>query len=190
MSRPAGESGGVRSVCVFCGSRRGDDPTYAEDAVAVAELLAARGIRIVYGGAAVGTMGVLADAALAAGGEVVGVIPGDLFSAEVPHTGLTDLRVVGSMHERKQVMAELAGAFLALPGGLGTLEELAEIVTWSLLGLHAKPIGILNRNGYYDHLLAFLDRAVADGFLRPEHRTIVRAAADPEAAVALVAPGR
>jgi uncharacterized protein (TIGR00730 family) len=180
----------VRSVCVFCGSRTGNDPTYTDDAVAVARLLVARGIRIVYGGAAVGTMGVLADAALAAGGEVVGVIPGGLFSAEVPHAGLTDLRVVGSMHERKQVMAGLAGAFLALPGGLGTLEELAEIVTWSLLGLHAKPIGILNRNGYYDHLLAFLDRARSDGFLRPEHRAIVQAAPDPEAAVALVAASR
>ncbi len=132
-----------------------------------------------YGGAHVGTMGALADAALAAGGEVIGVIPGHLVAAEVAHQGLTDLRVVASMHERKALMADLADGFIALPGGLGTLEEFAEVTTWTQLGLHAKPTGLLNLLGFYDHLLSFFDHVTAERFMRPEHRDLVIARSDP-----------
>jgi uncharacterized protein (TIGR00730 family) len=135
--------------------------------------LARRGLRVVYGGAAVGAMGALADAAMAAGGEVIGLIPRGLVDAEIAHAGLSDLRVVGSMHERKAMMAELADGFVALPGGLGTLDELAEVTTWAQLGLHAKPIGLLDPLGYFDLLLGFLDHAVDERFLRPEHRTLL-----------------
>ena len=156
---------GLRSVCVFCGSNPGRRPEYQAAAAALGRLLAGRGIRVVYGGAHVGTMGALADAVLAAGGEITGVIPAQLVAAEVAHPGLADLRVVGSMHERKATMASLADGFIALPGGIGTLEEFAEVVTWSQLGLHAKPTGLLNVLGYYDDLLRFLDHAVAERFL-------------------------
>lgn len=139
----------------------------------VARVLASRGIEIVYGGAHVGAMGVLADSALQAGGRVVGVIPQQLVDAEVAHTQLSELHVVGSMHERKALMGDLADGFMALPGGLGTLEEFAEAVTWSQLGLHNKPIGLLNTDGYYDALLQFLDHAVAESFIRKEHRALV-----------------
>jgi uncharacterized protein (TIGR00730 family) len=168
----------LRSLCVYCGSNVGADPAFADAARALAELLAGRGIRVVYGGGKVGLMGVLADAALAAGGEVVGVIPQHLVDREIGHAGLTELRVVGSMHERKALMAELADGFVALPGGIGTLEELIEAYTWSQLGLHAKPLGVLNVNGYYDALEAFLDQAVLARFLRPEHRAVLAVEAE------------
>jgi uncharacterized protein (TIGR00730 family) len=163
----------VRSVCVFCGSSQGGHPGYAADAGALGTLLAARGIRLVYGGAQVGTMGALADAALAAGGEVVGVIPGHMAREEVAHGGLAELRVVDSMHERKATMARLADGFVALPGGLGTLDELAEILTWAQLGLHRKPVGLLDPRGFYNPLLRFLDHTVAEGFVRPGHRELL-----------------
>jgi hypothetical protein len=145
------------------------------------EAIARRGMGLVYGGGSVGLMGIAADAALAAGGEVDGVIPDVLVRREVGHRGLTRQHVVGSMHERKAKMADLADAFVALPGGMGTLEELAEILTWGQLGLHAKPCGLLDVNGYYAPLIAFFDRAVADGFLRPEHRAMVLVETDPGA---------
>jgi uncharacterized protein (TIGR00730 family) len=168
-------------ICVYAGSNPGADPAYAEVAAELARLLAGRGIGIVYGGAHVGLMGIVADTALAAGGEVIGVIPQHLIDREVGHTGLTELRVVGSMHERKAQMADLSDAFVALPGGAGTLEELIEVFTWSMLGLHAKPMGVLNVNGYYDGLAALLDNAVAQGFLRAEHRASLHAEPTPEA---------
>jgi uncharacterized protein (TIGR00730 family) len=181
---------GLRSVCVFCGSNPGRQPEYAAGAAALGRQLAGRGIRVVYGGAHVGTMGALADAVLAAGGEITGVIPAQLAAAEVAHPGLADLRVVGSMHERKATMASLADGFIALPGGIGTLEEFAEAITWSQLGLHAKPTGLLNVLGYYDDLLRFLDHAVAERFLRPGHREMILAGPDPEALLAAMARWR
>ena len=165
----------MRSVCVFCGSHPGRRPEYLAAAAELGRVLAARGIRVVYGGAQVGLMGALADAVLAAGGEIVGVIPGLLVDAEVAHPGLSDLRITGSMHERKALMADLSDGFIALPGGLGTLEEFAEIVTWAQLGLHAKPTGLLNLLGFYDGLLGFLDHAVAERFVRPDHRDMILA---------------
>jgi uncharacterized protein (TIGR00730 family) len=174
----------VRSVCIYCGSSTGADPIYTEAAVELAQALAARGLRVVYGGAHVGLMGLIADTALEAGAEVVGVIPKVLVEWEVAHTGLTELHVVESMHERKALMAELADAFVALPGGIGTLEELIEVYTWSYLGIHDKPFAVLNTAGYYDGLTAFLDHAVAQGFLRPEVRARLLVAADAEALLA------
>ena len=168
-------------ICVYAGSNPGADPAYAEAAAALARLLAQRGIGVVYGGAHRGLMGILADTALAAGGEVIGVIPQALVDREIAHTGLSELRVVASMHERKALMAELSDGFVALPGGAGTLEELIEVYTWSQLGLHRKPMGVLNVNGYYDGLAALLDHAVEQGFLRPEHRAAMHAEATPEA---------
>lgn len=155
----------IRSVCVYCGSSPGHDPRYATAARELGTLLAREGIRLVYGGGAVGLMGILADAALAAGGRVTGVLPRGLFSREVPHRGLTELREVGSMHERKQVMVDLAGAFVALPGGLGTLEELAEVLTWAQLGIHDRPVAVVDVGGFWQPLAALLDRAEAEGFL-------------------------
>ena len=165
----------MRSVCVFCGSNPGRRPEYVAGAADLGRTLASRGIRVVYGGAHVGVMGALADAVLAAGGEITGVIPGLLVDAEVAHSGLTELRVTGSMHDRKATMAGLADGFIALPGGLGTLEEFAEIVTWAQLGLHAKPTGLLNLLGYYDGLLRFLDHATQERFVRPDHREMILA---------------
>jgi uncharacterized protein (TIGR00730 family) len=164
-------------ICIYAGSNPGRDPAYAAAAQGLARLLAERGIGVVYGGAKVGLMGIVADTALQAGGEVIGIIPGDLVEREIAHQGLTDLRVVGSMHERKALMADLADAFIALPGGAGTLEELIEVYTWSQLGLHAKPMGALNVNGYYDGLAALLDHAVREGFLREQHRAALHIAA-------------
>jgi uncharacterized protein (TIGR00730 family) len=169
----------VRRICVYAGSNPGTDPAYAEAARELAALLAERGIGLVYGGGHVGLMGVLADTALEAGGEVIGVMPQALIDREIGHTGLTELRVVGSMHERKALMAELSDAFVAVPGGIGTLEELIEVYTWSQLGIHRKACGVLNVAGYYDHLAAFLDHAVEAGFLRPQHRAVLTVAADP-----------
>ncbi len=160
-------------LCVFCGASAGGSPAYVALAQAVGSGLAARGIGIVYGGGRVGLMGALADAALAAGGDVVGVIPRQLVERELAHPGLTELDVVDTLHERKARMAELADGFIALPGGLGTLEELAEVASWAQLDLHRKPIGLLGPDGYWDGLLAWLDRAVADGFISPGHRTLV-----------------
>jgi len=159
-------------IGVFCGSNSGDDAAFAEAARSLGRLLASRKIGIVYGGGSVGLMGELADAALSEGGEVVGVIPRAMWEREIGHRGLTQLHVVETMHERKALMAELSDAFLALPGGLGTLEEIFEIWTWAQLGLHRKPCGFLNVNGFYTPLVGFLDSAVAAGFIRPQHRAI------------------
>jgi len=169
----------LRRLCVYAGSNAGARPAYADAAAALARELAARGVGLVYGGGKVGLMGVLADAVLAAGGEAIGVIPHALVDREVAHAGLTDLRVVGSMHERKALMAELAGGFVAVPGGIGTLEELIEVLTWSQLGIHAKPCGVLDVAGFYDGLSALLDHMVAEGFLRERHRAGLLAGADP-----------
>jgi len=159
----------VRSVCVFCGSSPGARPGYRTSTIALGQLLAARSIRLVYGGGHVGLMGVLADAALAAGADVVGVITEGLQAREVGHVALPDLRIVATMHERKALMASLADAFVALPGGAGTLDEFFEAWTWTQLGIHRKPVGLLNVEGYYDALLAFVERAEADRFIRPEY---------------------
>lgn len=168
-----------KRICVFCGSSIGRDPRYRQAAGEMGRLLAARGYGLVYGGSARGLMGEAADAALAAGGEVIGVIPQALQGKEIAHPGLTKLHVVGSMHERKALMAELASGFIALPGGMGTFEEFFEIVTWSQLGLHAKPVGLLNVGDYYRGLAAFLDHAVAEGFVNPRHRATILMEADP-----------
>jgi uncharacterized protein (TIGR00730 family) len=163
----------VKRVCVFSGSSPGADPAYRAAATDLGHHLAERGIELVYGGAHVGLMGVLADAALADGGRVIGVIPRSLVEREIAHPGLSDLRVVDSMHERKAQMAELADAFVALPGGVGTLEELFEVYTWNQLGLHAKPLGLFNVRGYFDGLVRFLDHAVAERFVTDAHRAML-----------------
>lgn len=170
----------LRTVCVFCGSNPGARPEYLAAARGLGELLAARGIGLVYGGARVGLMGVLAEACRDAGGRVTGVIPASLVEAEVAHTGLDDLRVVTSMHERKALMADLADGFVALPGGFGTFEEFCEVVTWSQLGLHArpKPCALLDVAGFYGPLVALLDTAADQGFIRPEHRALVLVSGD------------
>jgi uncharacterized protein (TIGR00730 family) len=163
----------LSSICVFCGSNAGAQPAYVETAEAVGSGLAQRGVRVVYGGARLGMMGALADAARSAGGEVVGVMPQAMFDREIGHTGLDDLRVVGSMHERKALMAELSDAFIALPGGVGTLEELFEVYTWAQLGIHEKPLGLLDVVGYYRPLVAFLDHAVRQHFVRASTRSLL-----------------
>lgn len=160
----------MRSICIFCGSSAGNRPEYLELARITGRLVAARGLTLVYGGGKVGLMGALADAAAAAGGKVVGIIPKMLLDREVGHPGLSELRVVGTMSERKIMMIEHSDAFLALPGGIGTLDELFEAWTWTQLGLHEKPTGLLNFQGYYDALVRFLDLAVEEGFQRPRHR--------------------
>ena len=170
----------MRRVCIFCGSSNGARAVYVEAARAMGAALTRRRIGLVFGGGRVGLMGVLADAVLAAGGEVTGVIPEALVAKELAHNGLSDLRVVGSMHERKALMAELADAFVALPGGYGTFEEFCEVVTWTQLGFHRKPCGLLNVDGFYEPLLAFFDHAVAEGFVRPGHRALVLEERDPE----------
>ncbi len=169
----------MTSLCVFCGSARGASPAYGDAAVALGAELAARGTTLVFGGGKIGIMGVLADACLAAGGQVVGVIPQHLWDREVGHTGVTRMHVVASMHERKARMAELADAFLALPGGIGTMEEFFEVWTWGQLGLHAKPLGLLNCRGYFDPLIQFFDHMVRERFLRPEQRAAVLVDHDP-----------
>ncbi|MFZ0159792.1 MAG: TIGR00730 family Rossman fold protein [Kineosporiaceae bacterium] len=175
----------LRRVCVFCGSSAGTDPAHAEAAVQLGLHLAEAGLGLVYGGAAVGLMGVVADAALAAGGEVIGVIPHRLFASEVPHTGLTELHQVPDMHARKALMYDLADAFVVLPGGLGTLEELFEAATWNQLGLHGrfKPIALLDGDGFYAPLVQMLDRATAAGFVQARWRATIATA--PTAAEAL-----
>lgn len=167
-------------LCVFCGSKHGVRPEYREAARRFGTLMAEQGVGLVYGGGAIGLMGEVADAALAGGGEVIGVIPRFLSGAEIAHPGLTDLHVVDSMHERKARMAELADGFAALPGGIGTLEELNEVLTWAQLRLHAKPIGLLNVAGFYDGFLAFLRITVREGFLAEEHCRLLLTAREPE----------
>ena len=173
----------AKRICVFCGSSSGGRASYASAARSLARILVGHGISIVYGGAKVGLMGNLADAALEAGGEVIGVMPRSLVAKEVSHPGLSDLRVVGSMHERKAQMAELSDAFIALPGGYGTLEEFCEVLTWTQLGLQRKPCGILNVDGYYDQLLSLFDHAEKEQFLKPVHRRIVLSDSRPETLV-------
>ncbi|WP_432849950.1 TIGR00730 family Rossman fold protein [Amycolatopsis sp. CA-161197] len=163
----------LRRICVFCGSSMGFSPAYAEAAAEMGKLLAQRGIGLVYGGASVGTMGVVADAALAAGGEVIGVIPEALSSVEIAHAGLTELHVVPDMHQRKAKMAALSDGFLTLPGGAGTLEELFEVWTWAQLGLHSKPIGLVDVGGYYGPLVSFADHMVTEGFLGAGYRDLL-----------------
>lgn len=167
-------------ICVFCGSNLGIHPVYRTAAGQLASLLVQRGIQLVYGGGNIGLMGVLADTVLAEGGTVIGVIPESLMAREVGHRGLTELRVVSSMHERKALMSDLSDAFVALPGGFGTFEEFCEIVTWSQLGIHHKPCGLLNVNGYYDALLRLFDHAVREGFLHPDNRALVLDDAEPK----------
>ncbi len=167
---------GMKRVCVFAGSSVGVRPEYRRGAADLGRALAERRIGLVYGGARVGLMGVVADAVLAAGQEAIGVIPSALVSKEVAHTGLTDLRVVGSMHERKALMADLADGFIALPGGWGTLDEMFEALTWAQLGIHQKPCGFLNVRGYFDRLLTFMDDLMAEGFVRRENASLVLAA--------------
>ncbi len=165
----------IQRLCVFCGSSFGKKAVYLQSAEELGTYLADHNIGLVYGGGNVGLMGAMADAALAAGGEVIGVIPEHLMAREVGHRGLTKLHIVQSMHERKALMADLSDAFLALPGGFGTFDEFCEVLTWSQLGLHQKPCGLLNVKGYYTPLLEMFDHAVAEGFLRPENRAIVLA---------------
>jgi uncharacterized protein (TIGR00730 family) len=180
----------VTRVCVFCGSSPGTRPAYAAAARELAEALVRRGLGIVTGGGSVGLMGVVADAALAAGGEVIGVIPGPLATRELAHRGLSRLHVVDSMHERKALMASLVDAFVALPGGLGTLEETLEVLTWSQLGIHRKPVGILDVGGYYAGLRQLLTHAVGEGFVRSDHLGLVVFAATPAALLDAVAAWR
>src|SRR5437660_11815361 len=163
----------MQRICVFAGSNYGNRPEYRQAAQALGQELAARGLGLVYGGAGVGLMGVIADTVLAHGGEVIGVIPRGLFKREVAHRGLTQLHEVGSMHERKAMMADLADGFIALPGGLGTFDELFEIISWSQLGLHTKPIGLLDETGFFTPLLALIRYAMEEGFIQPVHTSIV-----------------
>lgn len=169
----------MRRVCVFCGSSHGARPQYRDAVRQLAREIAARGLGLVFGGGAVGLMGVVADEAIAAGAHVIGVIPKALVDREIAHLHLPDLRVVATMHERKAMMAGLSDAFVAAPGGFGTFEELCEVVTWSQLGLHRKPVGLLNVEGFYDPLLALVDRAVDEGFIRPSNRQLVVSDDDP-----------
>ncbi|MBX2839646.1 MAG: TIGR00730 family Rossman fold protein [Gammaproteobacteria bacterium] len=169
----------LRSICVYCGSSRGAKPDYVAGAQKLATELVARDITLVYGGAHVGVMGAIADQVLSAGGRVVGVIPQALVDVEVAHDDLTELVVVGDMHERKALMAERSDGFIALPGGLGTLEELFEVLTWSQLDLHQKPCGLLNVAGYFDRLLGFLDHARDERFMRDAHRQLLISDSDP-----------
>ena len=170
----------MQSVCVFCGSSPGFDPVYRDAASALGRLLAAEHITLVYGGASVGLMGAVADAVLAGGGRVVGVLPEFLRRKELAHPRLSELEVVDSMHARKARMAELAEGFIALPGGMGTMEEFCEIITWAQLGLHAKPCGLFDVHGYYEPLLTLVDRMAAEGFIKEQHKGLVLAAETPE----------
>ena len=180
----------MKRICVFAGSSRGAREEYASAAQQLARELVAQGYEVVYGGGKVGMMGVMADAALGAGGKVIGVIPKALLAKEIAHSGLTELRVVDSMHTRKAMMAELSVGFIALPGGLGTMEEFFEVLTWSQLGLHAKPCGLLNVSGYFDPLLAFLDSTVSERFVKSEHRALVITSTSPTELLARLAAYR
>lgn len=174
----------MKAIAVYCGANAGADPVYAEAARALGRLLAERGIGLVYGGGHVGLMGIVADAALAAGGRVSGVIPQQLVDRELAHPGLSELFVVRNMHERKAMMADLSDGFIAMPGGMGTLEELFEMLTWSQLEIHAKPVGVLNVAGFYDLLDQFISHAADQGFIRPQHRGLMMVERDPEALIA------
>ena len=169
----------VFSLCVYCGSRPGTDPAFAETARQVGQWIGDHDGQLVYGGGRNGLMGIVADATLAAGGRVIGVIPKALVEKEWAHTGCTELHIVDTMHERKRIMAEHADAFLSLPGGIGTMEEFFEVWTWRQLGYHAKPVGLLNLNGYYDHLLAFLHTSVQNGFMSDWHMELIHVGAEP-----------
>lgn len=171
----------MTSICVFCGSSLGASTVYRDGAIALGQALGRRGHRLVYGGGKVGLMGVIADSVLAAGGEVLGIIPEELQRKEIAHLGLTELRLTGSMHERKAAMAEEADGFIALPGGFGTLDELCEILTWAQLGIHAKPIGLLDIDDFFTHLEAFFGFAVDQGFIKPEHRALLMRESAPDA---------
>jgi uncharacterized protein (TIGR00730 family) len=173
----------MKRICVFCGSSSGAKPGYAESARHLAKTLLENGIGLVYGGASVGLMGILADSMLEGSGEVIGVIPKHLHEKELAHNGLSELRVVNSMHERKALMADLSDGFIALPGGMGTFEELCEILTWAQLGLHTKPVGILNINNYYSPLLQLFDQGVNEQFIRPQHRKMVLDSLEPQALI-------
>jgi uncharacterized protein (TIGR00730 family) len=170
----------MRRLCLFCGSSAGGSPEYAEGAGAFGRLMVRRGLGLVYGGGHVGLMGVLADAVLGAGGEAIGVIPQALVDRELAHSGLTELRVVDTMHQRKALMADLADGFVALPGGFGTADELFEILTWAQLGMHQKPIGLLNVRGFFDPLVAWIDHCVRERFIPPEHRALLAISANSE----------
>ena len=171
----------INSICIYCGSSPGKRKTYASAAIALAQALVKHNIRLVYGGASVGIMGIVADEVLRLGGKVIGVIPKALAHKEIAHDKLTELHVTQSMHQRKMKMAELADGFIALPGGIGTLEELFEIWTWAQLGFHDKPCGLLNVEGYYDALIQFLDHCAAEQFVKPHHRDILIVEQDPDA---------
>jgi uncharacterized protein (TIGR00730 family) len=179
-------SSNLRRICVFCGSSDGANPEYLQQAVNLGRAIAANGMGLVYGGASIGLMGALADAALAGGGEVIGVIPEALAAHEIAHNSLSELHIVGSMHERKARMASLADAFIALPGGYGTLDEFLEILTWAQLGIHSKPCVMVNTAGYYDGLLRFLDHAVSEDFLRSHNRELILLAEDATHALKLI----
>lgn len=169
----------IKSICVYCGSSSGKNSAYVSAALGLAEALVLRRIRLVYGGAGIGLMGAVADRVLELGGQAVGIIPKALAHKEVAHPNLTELHITQSMHERKTMMAELSDGFIALPGGIGTLEELFEIWTWAQLGFHAKPCGLLNVEGYYDFLIRFLDHVSAEQFVKPQHRDILMVESDP-----------
>jgi uncharacterized protein (TIGR00730 family) len=170
----------MKNICIYCGSSAGTRPEYAEAARRVGRTLVDQGVGLVYGGGRVGLMGIVADAVLEAGGRVIGVIPDPLASEEVAHNGLTELHVVPDMHRRKAMMADRADGFLTLPGGIGTFEEFFETLTWAALKLHQKPMGVLNVAGYFDPMLALLDHAVAEGFLRTKHMELLSTSSDPE----------
>jgi len=169
----------MKRLCVFCGSKTGQPPLYAEQARQLGRLMARQGIGLVFGGGHIGLMGVLADAMLADGGEVIGVIPRALVDRELAHPGVRAMHIVESMHQRKALMADLSDGFVALPGGFGTADELFEILTWAQLGIHAKPVGLLNTGGFFDPLLAWVERCVADGFIKPRHRELLLVRDDP-----------
>ena len=171
----------IKNLCVYCGSNAGNRPDYVEGARELARELVKRDIGLVYGGASVGIMGALADAVLAGGGRVVGIIPEGLVRKEISHHNLTELHIVPSMHERKSMMAERSDGFIALPGGAGTLEEIFESWTWAQLGMHQKPCGLLNIDGYYDQLVGFLNHSVQESFMRAEHRTMLIVDSEPAA---------
>ncbi|HEU4961293.1 MAG TPA: TIGR00730 family Rossman fold protein [Sphingomonas sp.] len=180
----------MNRIAVYCGSATPADPAYLELAREVGRTLAARGIGVVYGGGRLGLMGAVADGALAAGGEVIGVIPDALVNAEVAHRGLTELHTVRTMHQRKQLFTDLSDGFLTLPGGTGTMDELWEAMSWAQLGYHAKPVGLLNAAGYYDHLVAFVGTMAAVGFLRPQHRDLLIVDATLDGLIARMAAHR
>ena len=176
----------MKRICVYCGSSIGKRPEYATAAKALGKALVDRNIGLVYGGASVGIMGLIANTVLELGGEVIGIIPQAIADKEIAHTGLTELKVVANMHERKAMMADYSDGFIALPGGMGTLEELFEVLTWAQLGFHQKPCGVLNVDGYYDHLIAFLEHAVDQEYLKSQHFGMLQTAKEPDALLELL----